>query len=179
MQGIRATLKNNNNINYLDYNKEYTNTKQEEILKNNNSTNNYVFSNNFEEDDLNNNQENKSSAIEYRNKNNNIQKEAKALVQKAKLLINNQTENIKKSNYKIKTNANTTTEYKTRSPANNLYYYHCNKKEPNFKNYEEPVRIKSRSPSPNNETRYIKEKFNNSLILSEANLKSILKLIIN
>ena len=39
-------------------------------------------------------------------------------------------------------------------------------------NYEEAIRIKQKSPSPNNETRGVLEKFNNSLLNSQANLKS-------
>jgi hypothetical protein len=92
-------------------------------------------------------------AADFRKENQNIQNETKALIEKTKKIINNFNSIDKKESSKIRSNST------GKGPIKQI-------------NYEEAIRIKTKSPSPSNETRGVLEKYNNSLINSQSNLKS-------
>jgi hypothetical protein len=92
-------------------------------------------------------------AADFRKENEQIQNETKALIEKTKKLIDNFNSNDKKENPKVRSNSS------GKGPIKQI-------------NYEDAIRIKTKSPSPHNETRGVLEKYNNSLINSQSNLKS-------
>ncbi len=87
---------------------------------------------------------------EFRKENEKHQIETKALIAKTKNLIDSFNPNPERK----------PRSFSTGKGMNDKQYF------------EEAIRNKPKSPSPNNETRGVLEKFNNSLLNSQANLKS-------
>lgn len=166
MRGIRANIKRNNNLdtqqNQYSKEEEVSNNRGYFTIQNQQEGENDYYQDHSQSyhrnPALNNRDKDQRSkpAESYRLENELIQKEARALVEKTKKMIDGLTSN--------QGEGRQSSLVKSKSKDKKI--------QSKVINYEDAIRIKSRSPSPNNETRGVMEKYNNSLLNSETNLKS-------
>lgn len=163
MRGIRANIKRSNQEtqqNQFNKEDEGLNSRGYYNIQNANEADNDYYQDHSQyyhrNPTLNNRDKELKPAESYRIENETTQKEARELVEKTKKMIDSlvskQGEGRQSSTGKSKS-----IEKKVQQK---------------IINYEDAIRIKSRSPSPHNETRGVMEKYNNSLLNSETNLKS-------